>query len=167
VTYGGVVTCETGASLEQGVAYQVDLTVLYDANAETYPGFNSVTVACPWCIVDHATGSEAIPTAIVGAVNFSASYVLVNWQTVDELDLWGFDLYRSTPMERKSLVYQVAAQSPFQMIGASYAFIDRNTSPGNNYTYWLYVLWSDGSISLEASTGILGSYRQFLPIIWQ
>lgn len=170
VTYGGVVTCETSAVLAQGGIYQVDLTVLNPADAETYPGFNSATVECPWCIADHATDSEAEPTAVIGPVNFSARYaggILVSWHTLNEQDLWGFDLYRSTTWEGKVLVYRVAAENPFQLIGASYAFIDRNTSPGIEYAYRLYALWSDGSISLAATTGIRGPYREFLPIAWR
>ncbi len=165
-----MVTCETSAVLAQGGIYQVDLTVLNPADAETYRGFNSATVECPWCIADHATDSEAEPTAVIGPVNFSARYaggILVSWHTLNEQDLWGFDLYRSTTWEGKVLVYRVAAENPFQLIGASYAFIDRNTSPGIEYAYRLYALWSGGSISLAATTGIRGPYREFLPIAWR
>ncbi len=47
VTFGLVVTCDTSASLAQGDAYQVDLTVLNGAGSEAYPGFNPAMVTCP------------------------------------------------------------------------------------------------------------------------
>ncbi len=146
----------------------MELTVLYQENAGDYPALNSATVDCPWCIVDLAQDVEAEPTAAAGVSNFSLHYaggVLVSWETLSELDILGFNLYRASGLEETTMLYQTGAAHPFQLAGGQYAFMDRTAQPGVLYEYRLQVVWHDGSVSQAAAAQIVGPYQASLPLI--
>ena len=66
--------------------------------------------------------------------------IMVVWETVSELDLQGFNLWRSTspdgPTERLNET-MIPAQSPGSSQGASYHYDDSAVEIGQTYWYWL------------------------------
>jgi hypothetical protein len=66
--------------------------------------------------------------------------VLLTWRTATELDVVGFNLYRSksrggprTQLNAKL----IASQMPGSAFGASYSFVDEAAAKGGRYYYWL------------------------------
>ena len=73
--------------------------------------------------------------------------VLVWWETANELDNLGFNVYRarSAGGERTRLNAQlIPSQSPGSMEGGSYQFVDRSAQSGMSYHYWLEDVDSGG-----------------------
>jgi hypothetical protein len=109
------------------------------------------------------------PTAATVA-NFSAtpqlSSVLLSWQTAIELDLVGFNMYRSesiSGLKQKLNVNLIPADKPGQMLGAHYQIVD-TVSQGHQYFYWLEIVSVDGSgptLQIE----IITQHLRFLPIV--
>jgi hypothetical protein len=98
------------------------------------PGQNDLTIGA---------GLRPTTTAIVLS-SFTASWaggnVVVRWTTVQELNTFGFHLYRSSSGKRADAVritpQLILAQGRGQG-GASYAFVDTDSVPGESYSYWL------------------------------
>jgi hypothetical protein len=98
------------------------------------PGENNLTLAA---------GLRATTTAIVLS-SFTAAgvggSVVVRWTTVQEINTFGFHLYRSATGERADAIrvtpQLVLAQGRGQG-GAGYAFVDDGANPGVAYSYWL------------------------------
>lgn len=69
----------------------------------------------------------------------TAEGILVNWQTSDEIDNYGFNIYRSTTPDFREAVKLTPAPILGEgrgRGGASYSFLDRNPPTGPVY-YWL------------------------------
>ena len=91
-------------------------------------------------------------------INFSAigvkNVVLLNWETINETGVAGFNLYHATALDgkqtklnRKLILSAVAAGS---VDDAMYSFIDRVLLTANKtHFYWLEVVYADGSSSLQ------------------
>ena len=66
--------------------------------------------------------------------------IVIDWETVSELDLQGFDLWRGTspdgPTERLNET-MIPAQAPGSSQGASYRYDDTDVEIGQTYWYWL------------------------------
>ena len=95
--------------------------------------------------------------------------ILLGWQTYSELDILGFNLYRSTAMDgERTLVYQTPAVHRGKVQGDSYAYTDKEVMTDTAYTYWLDVVHNDGSIAtLEPITTQLSQFtvKVYLPAI--
>ncbi len=114
------------------------------------------------------------PTAVVLA-SFSATReadgVAVRWETVAELDSWGFQLYRSSTDNREDAVLitpeLIAATGRGQ--GARYEWRDTSAQPGVTYSYWLVETEIGGQtvtygpIRSQEAAPTEGGYRVFLP----
>jgi len=95
------------------------------------------------------------PTA-VELSSFSASYrdrrVTVRWETASELDLVGFNIYRSTaengPYMRLNSTL-IPAQRPGSPLGALYTWVDGQIRLGRVYYYKLEQLSMDGETTLH------------------
>jgi hypothetical protein len=66
--------------------------------------------------------------------------VLLTWRTATELDVVGYNVYRSksrggprTQVNAKL----IASQMPGSAVGASYSFVDEAAAKGGRYYYWL------------------------------
>jgi hypothetical protein len=66
--------------------------------------------------------------------------VRVTWQTATELDLVGFNLYRSSSRggpRTQVNAKLIASQMPGSAVGAAYSFVDGTVAKGGRYYYWL------------------------------
>jgi hypothetical protein len=120
------------------------------------------------------TVSAAAPTAVTVA-GFSATSqpdgVQLVWQTLDELSLVGFHLYRGPdpagPGERIT-ADPVWAQGPGSLQGYAYGYQDRlPRPPGATIYYWLEELYADGDAIRHGPLPVQGadSQRLYLPAI--
>lgn len=99
-------------------------------------------------------------------------YVLLAWETVSELDLQGFNLYRAEspegPWTRLNPVL-IGSRTPGSSQGNRYRWEDHGVSLGVAYGYRLEAISLDGS----ASTGgiievvVRPSLRLWLPVLWR
>ncbi|MBN2547606.1 MAG: glycoside hydrolase family 13 protein [Anaerolineales bacterium] len=93
--------------------------------------------------------APSLPTAVMisgFAILPLSDGAMIQWQTMLELDLIGFNLYRSTSLDgpRQRLnVEVIECQQLGEPFGAAYAFLDEGIQPGVHYYYWLE--WVNGS----------------------
>ncbi|MBN1138371.1 MAG: hypothetical protein JXM73_17415 [Anaerolineae bacterium] len=69
--------------------------------------------------------------------------ILLEWETVSEVDNLGFDLYRAeSPGGRQIKLNDslIPSQGPGSPMGYVYSFVDRTARPGRTYYYWLEAL---------------------------
>lgn len=115
------------------------------------------------------TDPLAVTVEMLSAVAHGDSIVLT-WETVSELDLRGFNLYRSESREgpwgqRNPTL--IPGRRPGSPQGNSYRWEDRDISPGTYYVYRLEAIALDGTSStvgiteVTASTGV----RLWLPLL--
>lgn len=90
------------------------------------------------------------PTAVI-VIEFHATpragAVMVEWQTASEIDVVGFNIYRSRDLngEKQILNAQIIpAAVPGQISGANYDYIDFTAEHGKEYFYWLEILSTSG-----------------------
>lgn len=185
--YGATLTCTLNALNYLGQV-TIEFWVLQDLNAEIDTIVNTATIAnyangtCPApnlfgsqvemnCPNNTFTDTIQLgdPTSLtVSSPTASAldHSIQVDWLTSSELDILGFNLYRSTALNGpQALVYQVQAKHPGKPWGDSYGYNDTNAQPGVTYFYWLEVLWKDGSTELlDPASGTVW-LKFFLPAI--
>jgi hypothetical protein len=92
--------------------------------------------------------------------------VQLEWKTVSEVELAGFNVYRSESQagaKQKLNSDLITAQNPGQMIGASYHFGD-SVQQGQHYYYWLELVITDGNHFIEPIV-VDTSYWNLLPAI--
>lgn len=88
--------------------------------------------------------------------------VQVNWQTINEVDLLGFHLYRDGQGENE-LIHTRPAEYGGLPMGFIYTYSDMEADPGSLHTYWLEVLTRQGSTFLVP--GLINQHRKFLPLL--
>jgi len=94
--------------------------------------------------------------------------IQIDWQTKSEVDIAGFNLYRSTTADGagRTLIYDTAAQYPGELIGGSYQFSDPNVQPQFTYFYWLEVVGRDSSTEfMNPTSASLSNNKVFLPAV--
>ncbi len=108
---------------------------------------------------DPALGYDPLPTA-VDLLYFNAEYrkkgVVLNWETVSEADVVGFNIYRSKTKdgERKLLTPEmISAQNPSLPMGAIYTYKDTTVKADRKYFYWLE------SVELDSQTTLHGPVK--------
>lgn len=92
----------------------------------------------------------------------------VTWGTFSELQLVGFKLYRE--VNHAGVLSQLSvinAYTPDMLIGNDYDYIDHDYLPGHTYTYWVEVLWKDGTTLMLEPTSVTVPFRVFLPMVIQ
>jgi hypothetical protein len=113
------------------------------------------------------------PSAVL-VTGFSSSLaqprgIRLKWETVTETDLVGFDIYRAELTGGNYIKINstlIPAQTPGQMLGNAYTFVDTNAQPGVRYTYKLSQVgtsFSEGDYSIIQG----GYYLVRLPFITQ
>lgn len=77
--------------------------------------------------------------------------ITLGWETVNESDVLGFNLYRagSSNMEKKKLIAEnIFAQKPGELTGAVYTYKDKKLKPDKVYYYWLETIDINGETEL-------------------
>jgi len=112
---------------------------------------------------------EINPTAVVIS-NFEAIYnymepsVSVSWETISELGLISFDLLRSEfGSTQREFVANIQAESPGQLSGHTYLYIDESIEVGKEYSYWLALVGPNHQVVGPAS--VFTGYRLHLPFL--
>jgi hypothetical protein len=107
-----------------------------------------------------ATVSQLEAAATINAIQ-------IDWQTWSEVDIAGFNLYRSTTADGagRSLIYNTPANNPGTTLPGSYQFTDTVIQPNLKYYYWLEVLGDGSSEFLSPASASLASIRIFLPAL--
>lgn len=113
----------------------------------------------------------SVPTAVIVSsftAHRSRSSILLDWVTTSELDLIGFNLYRSLNIEMSSALVlnqlPIMACSPGSLEGNSYRFVDNDVEPGITYNYWLEVITRSGRTTVLGPASA-GGYAIFIPDI--
>jgi hypothetical protein len=92
--------------------------------------------------------------------------VQLSWETGNEHDLIGFNIYRSeSPTGEKEKLNNVLVQAkhPGQMMGAEYQFTHKIKS-GKSYYYWLEWVGEDGA-ELEGPVWVETDYLLYMPVL--
>jgi bacillolysin len=115
--------------------------------------------------------ADSAPTAVTLAA-FGAAVegeaVVVSWHTVSEIDLAGFNLYRSSSWDGPYAQLNddlIAAQNPGSLFGATYAWVDRDVTPGATYYYRLDDVGVDGGITLHGPVSVTLFRYLYLPLV--
>jgi hypothetical protein len=69
-----------------------------------------------------------------------ARSILVEWQTISEVDNVGFNLYRADSLDGRQIRLNaglIPSKGPGSPIGFAYSFVDRTARAGQTYYYWL------------------------------
>ena len=89
---------------------------------------------------------------VVALMRFDAKHekggVKVIWQTSQEVNTFGFALYRSETSDRNAAVLATAELIPAQgRTGGMYAWLDVNAKANKRYTYWLIEAETTGAMN--------------------
>jgi serine protease len=127
------------------------------ASVTAFPAGGTCTTAnCGSGIVNAGAAVLRIPPTAVELLSFTATgklrSVLLRWETASELDIAGFNIYRSkTKTGVKKLINPEIIPSlayPGSPTGAVYTFKDKTAKPGVLYFYWLDVVDLEGGSTL-------------------
>jgi hypothetical protein len=121
-------------------------------------------------------GSD-VPTA-VSLIGFYAQPqeidILLTWETDNELDNVGFNLYRAQAPDgqRTRLNEQmIPSQAPGSTSGAIYTFLDSAVEPGVTYYYWLEAISLSnfpsqfGPVDARLTPSTIPTFQFFLPLV--
>jgi hypothetical protein len=95
--------------------------------------------------------------------------VVVTWQTVSEVDLVGFNLYRRAEDEETYTILNdalILAQNPGSYSGAVYTWRDAGLSPGT-YLYQLEDQGGTGVTGVHGPVSVAVPYAVYLPVLLQ
>jgi hypothetical protein len=98
--------------------------------------------------------------------------IVVRWETVAEVDIWGFHIYRSATGKRADAV-RITPQlilARGHTNGALYTWTDAQVDRGVDYTYWLAEAEVDGATNEYGpaparATDAAVPIRVFLPLL--
>jgi hypothetical protein len=110
-------------------------------------------------IGSEGTGPACEPPLAVTLATFGASpsadHVLVSWETANEIDNRGFNLWRGSTPDAPSQQLNanlILSQAPGSAIGASYEYQDFDVAAGQTYYYWLEGVDLSGATQLNGPT---------------
>ncbi len=110
------------------------------------------------------------PTA-VSLSNFevtsSIGEVRLSWETSMEIDAIGFNLFRSTNLDGERIrlnSHLIPSAAPGEIIGAAYAYEDKDVLAGQKFYYWLEFIDTGGSTVFGPQLA-KASYGLFMPTI--
>ncbi len=187
---GGTVTCDLGAVTEGETTTiriwvraveGVPLTGLTETGT-CVQGVNDLVDVCNLISVEtisndtnmaNNSDSEpkdiAYPTAVdVGllAAEAQTNSILVSWETFNEMDIQGFNLYRATNPESANLIQLTPEliDAKYLTTGGQYFYLDLNAEFGVTYYYKLEVIYFTPKTEwLDAVSATL-FYKIFLPV---
>ena len=135
-------------------SYQWYVTVSDDTNTVIGPTWSFTTTA---------------PTA-ADLVDFNVTSIphaiQLGWQTAQEVDLLGFNIFRSVAVDGlpvKINPAMIPGINPGQLKGNSYQFLDVTAESGKTYNYWVEWVGEAGSMQFGPVTGSLPIYT-WLPL---
>ena len=118
------------------------------------------------CVEDYVVSPTPVTVTDLAA-GPDGQGVLISWETVQEVDMLGFNVFRSaTPEGERQQLNQslIPAQSPGQLIKGYYSHRDGTAALGVVYYYWLQAVDTSGSDWHGPVRGVWGS-RISLPAI--
>jgi hypothetical protein len=98
----------------------------------------------------------------------SSEWVTLTWETVFELQVQGFAIWRGTSSNRANaerLTPLLIASRGSASSGATYRYEDADAVVGQQYTYWLVAINSDGSTEDIDSTTAALQQSIYLPLL--
>ncbi|MCX6028586.1 MAG: hypothetical protein NT169_04695 [Chloroflexi bacterium] len=127
-----------------------------------------LTTLSDWAVGDSSKGPLAVRLA-----NFQATVaghqVVVTWETVSELDVQGFHLYRAEsaagPWQRLDAGL-IPSAAPGSANGHTYAFSDRDVQGGRTYWYRLEAVDLAGGIQALGLTSVTVRPTAAAPRLW-
>jgi hypothetical protein len=96
------------------------------------------------------------------------SGILLHWRTEQELNLLGFNLYRSVcPQGEKYLLNEglIPSKTPGSLIGNDYTYLDTTAQPGSEYCDWLEVVNLLNGSSYYAFPPVTAFFYIHIPIV--
>jgi len=110
------------------------------------------------------------PTA-VNLSSFTAesqgNTILINWRTTNEVDLLGFNIYRSRSLNDEGAILNdvlVPVKSLGGLVGNEYIYFDQTILAGESYYYWLEIVTLSGSDKL-APIAVTTFYTIYIPLL--
>jgi hypothetical protein len=159
-----------GEQFVSGGDYQVGFTLAQDTPPLISQGGSYQVVQGYW------SGAGLPPTAVTLAgfwVEARGDALVACWETAAEVDLLGFNLYRSDTGELGSLVQLneglIPGQAPGSPVGATYEWVDAEVGGGQTYFYLLEdvdvhgQVTRHGPVSATLSPEVL--HRIYLPLV--
>ncbi len=113
------------------------------------------------------TTSTAVLMSYFKADKVSAHQVELSWETLNEINMWGFNVYRSQQENTgftKLNATLIQAQNFGSLTGSQYQFSDQTAQPGTTYYYRLEIVRPDLSTFVASQTTLPGIYI-YLPSI--
>ncbi len=92
--------------------------------------------------------------------------VLLTWETANELDNMGFNIYRADSQVgqlNKINPHLIASQDPGSTVGAAYSFLDESAVPGATYYYWLEDVDVSGAVNMNGPVAVQMGAARALP----
>ncbi len=123
--------------------------------------------------IDGCHSEEAAPTAVTMA-GFGATAqnavpsVALEWQTLNELNLLGFNVYRSDAADGVKVKLNggmIPAQHAGQLLGGSYSYEDTGVQPGDIWFYWVEGVVQSGPPEWLGPQSANVLFRMMLPLI--
>lgn len=95
-------------------------------------------------VTSNNTSTATCNPSAVSIISFDAENqedgILLTWETAEELNNLGFNLYRAEDLQGPKVQVNsklIPSQNPGGTSGAVYEFLDRQVVAGKNYYYWL------------------------------
>lgn len=70
----------------------------------------------------------------------------LRWQTENELDLLGFNLYRAAGDEEPIRLNAALIPARAGLLGGDYTYRDEHAQRGRAYSYWIELVYRDGRV---------------------
>ena len=119
-------------------------------------------------VVEDVTISYQLSPTAATVVSFIAephlNTILLSWQTAIEVELLGFNLYRSDSPDDPLNQALILANAPGSITGATYQFADRTVEPGKTYNYILEIVSISGQTRLAPITAT-APYTIYIPLL--
>jgi len=127
------------------------LQVLQNSVTDFPVGSSCTTSICGSGIVNAGVAMTTRPTEVTLA-NFTAKVlglsVQIDFRTVSEVDLIGFNLYRAETIDESRIQLNptlIPAKTPGQIFGNDYQYLDVTVAPGMVYYYWVELVFRNMS----------------------
>ena len=142
-------------NLVAGTSYQWYTTVSDGVHTTTSPTW--------WFSI-----AEPTPVRLAGFNAMSLPQgIQLSWQTAQEVDLLGFNLYRAEALDGPQVMINpqlIAAINPGQLQGNAYRYVDPTAAAGKVYFYWVEWVSSRDSERFGPLSASLAPYAVWLPI---
>ena len=115
-----------------------------------------IGIPIPRTISNHPIYTYGCNPNAVELSSFAASRlrrkITLEWETASELDIVGFNLYRSGRLDgtkKKLNTNPISAANPLLNEGATYSYLDKVNKLDKAYFYWLEIVDREGNTTLS------------------